>query len=291
MRQPPSIAVVLWTNRTLAEAPDLPTGLTAQTVRPREVLRAAPAGGRALPDAVTGSLARDYDILAFTSDRMQLRADWLEWLLRTFADSSATAVGGPVICSAIGGSPGDVPGPSLLLADGRSMPAFVTPTSSPVLVDILSPENMAIRLADLRPHDLALLRSAPGVTALVLRLHKLGLTAVCAPEAAAALEASDLPDAAGFETPWDRRRVRAHVELLVSGLGAGDRHVRRYGATVLRYGSHEVLGALRGYRTRSPRRTLSRLAAASVRTMRALRGYVEALMVALSRVRRVDAPR
>jgi len=287
MHQPPSIAVVVWISEHPTGIADSPTRVEGQSVRPDEVMLALGRGGRESSGVDMVALAREHDIVAFTSDRMSLDPQWLERLLKTFEQTTAAAVGGPVRHRCTGSSPADPVGPSMLLADGRTAPAFVSQSSAPVAVDLLSPENMAIRTTDLGTLDhVGRARSARDAAALVLRMHKKGLTVVCAPEATAVLEDSDGESDAGSTAHGHYHRVREHTWLLVSGLGARDVHVWRYGAAVLRFGFHELTGALGGYRTRRPQRTMGRLAAASLRAARALLGYVVALSTTLPVVRK-----
>lgn len=172
------------------------------------------------------------DIVAFVDDDAYAEPEWLEKLLRPYADERVTAVGG----RARNGQPGEeregIGQIGQLLPDGRLTGFFAADPGKAVEVDHLLGANMSVRMNAVR--ELGGIRDFyPGTclreeTDIALRMRRAGMTIVYTPDAVVRHVAGDYARGRRFDARYRYYGARNHVVLLATTLGYRDPHLRRY---------------------------------------------------------------
>ena len=173
------------------------------------------------------------DVVAFIDDDAYAEPEWLERLLRPYADPQVAAVGG----RARNGQPGEeqegIGRIGMLLPDGRLTGFFAADSGEPVEVDHLLGANMSVRMSAVR--ELGGIRDFyPGTclreeTDIALRMRRAGMRIVYnTPDAVVRHVAGQYARGRRFDARYRYYGTRNHVVLLTTTLGYRDPHVRRY---------------------------------------------------------------
>lgn len=190
------------------------------------------------------------DVVAFIDDDAYAEPQWLERLLRQYADQTVASVGG----RARNGQPGEeqegIGQIGRLLPDGRLTGFFAADSGEPVEVDHLLGANMSVRMSAVR--ELGGIRDFyPGTclreeTDIALRMRRAGLRIVYTPDAVVRHVAGEYARGRRFDARYRYYGTRNHVVLLTTTLGYGDPHVRRYLGTVVAGAGRDLV---RGFRS------------------------------------------
>jgi GT2 family glycosyltransferase len=186
------------------------------------------------------------DVVAFIDDDAYAEPEWLENLLRRYADDDRVAgVGG----RARNGQPGEedegIERVGLLLPDGRLTGYFAADTGAPVEVDHMLGANMSVRMSAVR--ELGGIRDFyPGTclreeTDIALRMRRAGMRIVYTPDAVVRHVAGTYARGRRFDARYRYYGTRNHVVLLTTTLGYRDPHVRRYLATAVSGAGRDVV--------------------------------------------------
>lgn len=256
----PSASVVIATYRRPQHVRECLAHLARQTVAPARIIVVD-----ASPDSLTREVVADFpgveyrrnekgigstatsraigiadveeDVVAFIDDDAYAEPEWLENLLRQYADERVAAVGG----RARNGQPGEehegIGRIGLLLPDGRLTGFFAADSGTQVEVDHLLGANMSVRTRAV--HELGGIRDFyPGTclreeTDIALRMRRAGMTIVYTPDAVVRHVAGEYARGRRFDARYRYYGMRNHVVLLATTLGYGDPHVRRYLGTAV----------------------------------------------------------
>jgi GT2 family glycosyltransferase len=271
----PTASVVIATYRRPAHIRECLTHLAAQTTPPvrtivvdaspdtltREVVAEFPGVEYRRNERGIGSTATSRaigiadvteEIVAFIDDDAYAEPEWLEELLRPYADERVGAVGG----RARNGQPGEeqegIGQIGLLLPDGRLTGFFAADPGRDVEVDHLLGANMSVRMSAVQA--LGGIRDFyPGTclreeTDIALRMRRAGLTVVYTPAAVVRHVAGDYARGSRFDARYRYYGARNHIVLLATTLGYGDPHLRRYLRTALSRAVHDLAAGVRAVR-------------------------------------------
>lgn len=202
----------------------------------------AGAGTMATSRAIALAATRT-DVLAFVDDDAFADADWLEQLLRPYADPSVAAVGGRQRRGQTGEETPTGEPIGRLLPDGRLTGGFTAVLDDDLEVDHLLGANMSVRVSAVRAlggiHD-----HYPGTclreeSDMFLRLRRAGHRVVYTPSAVVTHVAAPYARGRRFDLRYQYYGQRNHVVLLSRTYGGP--LTRRYLASALRA---EVAGGL-----------------------------------------------
>ena len=310
----PSVTVAVITYRRPEHVRICLAHLAAQTRRPDQVLvvDASPDGatravvaeeGAAVAaaylrnDAGAGTMATSRaialaattsEILAFLDDDAYADPDWLERLVRPYADPTIAAVGGRQRRGQPGEESPTAEPVGRLLPDGRLSGGFTVVLDHDLDVDHLLGANMSLRAAVLR--DLGGIRDHyPGTclreeSDIYLRLRRAGWRVVYTPAAVVTHVAAPYATGARFDLRYHYYGHRNHVVLLGRTQGLRATVTRRYLAATLR---EDLLGGLRaaarsaGDRALPPRPRARRVAGTLARTVVATAGTTAGITAAV----------
>lgn len=263
--------------------------LGAQTRRPDQIIVVDASADRATRDVVSafdqveylrnergpGSTATSRaigiarctgDIVAFVDDDAMADPDWLEQLLRRYADPTIAAVGG----RARNGQPGEesvgLGSTGLLLPNGRLSGYFAADPGRDVEVDHMLGANMSVRrdvVAELGGiHDYYPGTCLREESDIALRIRRAGYRIIYTPAAAVDHLAGPYARGRRFDTRYKYYGNRNHVVLLTRTLGWSDPHVRRFLGSALLEIAGDVRAGLKS--VRDPSRTSVRAKARGV---------------------------
>lgn len=193
------------------------------------------------------------DVVAFVDDDAYPRPDWLEQLLRRYADPSVAGVGG----RAVNGQPDEeTEGADCvgrLLDDGRLTGFFAAVTDGDIEVDHMLGANMSMRRAVIE--ELGGLRDLyPGTclreeTDIALRAREAGHRIVYTPDAVVHHVGGSYAKGHRFDRRYEYFAARNHAVLLNTALPPGDPRARANVAAAgrrvlshLRYAQRSVMG-------------------------------------------------
>jgi GT2 family glycosyltransferase len=207
------------------------------------------------------------DVVAFIDDDAFAEPDWLEQILRPYRDAGVGAVGGRALNNQPGEETQGLGQIGLLLPDGRLTGYFAADPGRDLDVHHMLGANMSVRLSAIRAvggiHDFypgTCLREDADIG---LRIGRAGRRVVYAPKAVVHHVGGTYAKGRRFDSRYHFYGARNHVVLLVTALGWGDPHVRRYLRTAAKQVAHEFgtgLRSLRDPKRESPRAKLRGLA-------------------------------
>lgn len=266
----PSASVVIATYRRPDHVRECLEHLARQTVAPVRIIVVDASPDTRTKDVVAGFAGVEYrrnergigatatsraigiadveeDVVAFIDDDAYAEPEWLERILRPYADPRVAAVGG----RARNGQPGEeqegIGRIGKLLPDGRLTGYFAADSGQPVEVDHLLGANMSVRMSAVR--ELGGIRDFyPGTclreeTDIALRMRRAGMRIVYTPDAIVRHVAGQYARGRRFDARYRYYGTRNHVVLLTTTLGYRDPHVRRYlGSAVTGAGRDLVRG-------------------------------------------------
>lgn len=271
----PTASVVIATYRRPAHIRECLTHLAAQTTSPVRTIVVD-----ASPDTLTRDVVAEFagveyrrnergigstatsraigiadvteEVVAFIDDDAYAEPEWLEELLRPYADERVGAVGG----RARNGQPDEeqegIGQIGLLLPDGRLTGHFAADPGRDVEVDHLLGANMSVRMSAVRA--LGGIRDFyPGTclreeTDIALRMRRAGFTIVYTPAAVVRHVAGDYARGRRFDARYRYYGARNHIVLLATTLGYRDPHLRRYLGTALSRAAHDLAAGVRAVR-------------------------------------------
>jgi GT2 family glycosyltransferase len=184
------------------------------------------------------------EVVAFIDDDAYAEPDWLENLVRPYADGSVGAVGG----RATNGRPGEehegLDEIGLLLPDGTLTGNFAADTGRDLDVDHVLGANMSVRRSALDGIG-GIVDYYPGTclreeTDIMLRLGRAGHRIVYTPAALVEHVAAPYTKGRRFDARYEYYGHRNHVVLLSHAFGLGAPILRRYYATSLRRAGGKV---------------------------------------------------
>ncbi|WP_404430578.1 glycosyltransferase family 2 protein [Microbacterium lacus] len=253
------------------------TRLQAQSLRPQRIIVVDASPETDTRDVVRGFANVDYrrnergagtlstsraigikdltdDVVAFIDDDAYAEPQWLEELLKPYADPSVGAVGGRALNGREGEAAEGIGEIGLLLPDGRLTGNFAADPGRDLDVDHMLGANMSVRLNAIRALG-GIRELYPGTCLredadIALRIGKSGLRVVYAPKAVVHHVAGDYAKGKRFDSRYHYYGARNHVVLLATTLGWRDIHLRRYVLTVGRQTLREVRGGVRALRDR-----------------------------------------
>ena len=192
------------------------------------------------------------DVVAFIDDDAFAEPNWLEEILRPYRDAGVGAVGGRALNDQPGEEAQGIGQIGLLLPDGRLTGYFAADPGRDLDVHHMLGANMSVRLDAIRAvggiHDFypgTCLREDADIG---LRIGRSGRRVVYAPNAVVHHVGGTYAKGKRFDSRYRFYGARNHVVLLVTALGWGDPHVRRYLRTAARQVSHEIGTGLRSLR-------------------------------------------
>lgn len=207
------------------------------------------------------------DVVAFIDDDAYAEPEWLEELLKPYADASVGAVGGRALNGQSGEAREGLGEIGLLLPNGRLTGNFAADPGHEVDVDHLLGANMSVRLDAIRAAG-GIREFYPGTclreeSDVVLRIGKMGMRIVFAPRAVVHHVAGDYAKGRRFDSRYHYYAARNHLVLLATVFGWRDRVVRRYLRTASQQFGREIAGGVRALtdpERRGVRRKVSGLA-------------------------------
>ncbi|GLI27361.1 hypothetical protein ARHIZOSPH14_16030 [Agromyces rhizosphaerae] len=192
------------------------------------------------------------DVVAFIDDDAFAEPEWLEELLKPYADPAVAAVGGRARNEQPGEEDEGIGEIGLLLPDGRLTGWFAADPGRDVDVDHMLGANMSVRMSVVR--ELGGIRDLyPGTclreeTDIALRMRRAGWRIVYAPRSVVLHVAGTYARGRRFDARYRYYGARNHVVLLASTLGTSDPHFRRYLRTAAAEAGHQVVSGLRAIR-------------------------------------------
>jgi GT2 family glycosyltransferase len=244
------------TRITVVDAsPDMATREVVSDFPNVEYRRNELGAGTTATSRAIGIADADEDVVAFIDDDAFAEPQWLEMLLKPYADRDVVAVGG----RAINGQPGEanegIGEIGLLLPDGRLTGFFAADPGRVVEVDHMLGANMSLRLDAVRAiggiRDLYPGTCLREESDIALRLRRAGGRIVYTPYAVVRHVGGTYARGRRFDSRYQYFGARNHVVLLATTLGWRDPHVRRYTRTAMRSVVDDAVGGVRNARKRS----------------------------------------
>jgi len=228
------------------------------------------------------------DVLAFLDDDANARPDWLEQILRRYADPAVAGVGGSALNGIEGERSEGIGSIGLLLPDGRLTGYFAADPGRDIDVDHLLGANMSYRRSALLAVG-GIYGGYPGTclreeSDIALRVTRSGARLVYTP--AAVVEHVPGPYAKGkrFDRRYSYYANRNHIVLLTRNFGLGSQILRRYFVTAQRELTQEIIRGARGaaaFRTIGPKRAIRAFGGGTSRAAAQIAGLAVGLPVAV----------
>lgn len=271
---------------------DLTTSLVA-TFPGVKYLRNALGMGHMATSRVLGVAASTSAIVAFIDDDAYAEPQWLEELLKPYADPGVAGVGGRARNNQPGEDRAGSDQVGLLLPDGRLTGNFAAVTDGNVEVDHLIGCNMSYRRSALQQID-GIHDHWPGTSLREdadtgLRLRRAGFRLIYAPEAAVLHVGGTYAKGRRFDLRYTYYGARNHIVLLRHALGPAAPETRAYSRALRDDVRHELryaVGALGDSERSVPRKArgfANGLARASVICAGSVAGLVASRNVQLGR--------